>query len=550
MLLSTTQVFAETNTTAAINAGIGSGWGYPNSEDTNSPKITVSDSNYATQSIGKAVSKELTGTNYNFNSIPEGAVIESISVTINRFAIINGNNEIYDYGVYLVNEKGHLSTNKAKTQYWDNEVEDPTYTWNSIELSNANFTLENLKSPSFGIALSVVGTKRSPSSIARVDSIQITIRYTTVPTLSSVNITSDNNNKLIAKAGDNVTLSFTASEAITRPTVNLAGHAVTPTNTSNNAWKVEYTMASNDTEGKIPFNIAFSDLSGKTGKAVSTTTDSSSVIFDKTKPIIILSNITTEATGTLTTVTLETPVVSDNFSASNKLTVSNDAPSSFPLGTTNVSWTATDEAGNIAAATQTITIEDTAAPVITLNGAPTVTVGVGEGYIDAGATASDNYDGNITNKIVVGGIVDTNKAGSYKLTYGVTDANGNHAVQVTRTVYVVALPSISLDPNVIKAKANDVYGKMYFLSTASVTPGFNLVECGVVMSKDISKGLDLNNNMVKLTATQQSSQNQFYSLFNVSYNVTIYVRSYIICKDANGVIYTRYSNIVDANITK
>jgi len=46
-------------------------------------------------------------------------------------------------------------------------------------------------------------------------------------------------------------------------------------------------------------------------------------------------------------------------------TITNDAPTVFPLGETIVTWTATDSSGNSASATQTITVVDTTAPVIT-----------------------------------------------------------------------------------------------------------------------------------------------------------------------------------------
>ena len=81
-------------------------------------------------------------------------------------------------------------------------------------------------------------------------------------------------------------------------------------------------------------------------------------------------------------------------------------------------------------------IEDSVAPVITLLGDATVSIEVGDTYIDAGATAKDNYDGDITSSIVVTGSVDTNTIGIYTLSYDVTDTNGNVASTVTRTVNV------------------------------------------------------------------------------------------------------------------
>src|SRR6185503_13374885 len=79
------------------------------------------------------------------------------------------------------------------------------------------------------------------------------------------------------------------------------------------------------------------------------------------------ADITTETTGDHTPVELGTPTVSDNVDPSP--TVTNDAPSDgFPVGTTKVTWTATDASGNSASDTQTVTItekKDTTAPTIT-----------------------------------------------------------------------------------------------------------------------------------------------------------------------------------------
>lgn len=86
----------------------------------------------------------------------------------------------------------------------------------------------------------------------------------------------------------------------------------------------------------------------------------------------------------------------------------------------------------------TISITDTTAPVITLVGDADVTVGVGTTYTDAGATALDNVDGDLTSVIVVGGIPSSPVvAGSYTVTYDIQDGASNTATQVTRTVNVI-----------------------------------------------------------------------------------------------------------------
>lgn len=81
---------------------------------------------------------------------------------------------------------------------------------------------------------------------------------------------------------------------------------------------------------------------------------------------------------------------------------------------------------------------DTEAPVITLNGNATVNVNLNGTYTEQGATATDNVDGDLTSSIVIAGdTVDTSTLGTYIVTYNVSDAAGNPAVEVTRTVNVV-----------------------------------------------------------------------------------------------------------------
>lgn len=87
-------------------------------------------------------------------------------------------------------------------------------------------------------------------------------------------------------------------------------------------------------------------------------------------------------------------------------------------------------------------VRDTVKPVITRNGPAEVTVQLGSAYIDAGAVASDNVDGDLTARISKTGEVDVHTVGVYTLRYNVSDAAGNPADEVTRIVTVVPVPGI------------------------------------------------------------------------------------------------------------
>lgn len=84
--------------------------------------------------------------------------------------------------------------------------------------------------------------------------------------------------------------------------------------------------------------------------------------------------------------------------------------------------------------------DDTDAPVITLSGEKAVQILKGNTYVDAGATANDVTDGDLTASISsnynTSSNPNVNVAGVYTITYTVTDADGNTATE-TRTVTVL-----------------------------------------------------------------------------------------------------------------
>jgi uncharacterized repeat protein (TIGR01451 family) len=104
-------------------------------------------------------------------------------------------------------------------------------------------------------------------------------------------------------------------------------------------------------------------------------------------------------------------------------------------GTYTITYSATAN-GFTSEATRIVTVQDTVAPVITLNGANPMTVPFASVFTDPGATASDGCAGNLTSAIVVTGSVDTNTVGFYALTYTVSDPSGHSDTKV-RTVEVL-----------------------------------------------------------------------------------------------------------------
>ncbi|MDX8390616.1 MAG: S8 family serine peptidase [Mariprofundaceae bacterium] len=95
---------------------------------------------------------------------------------------------------------------------------------------------------------------------------------------------------------------------------------------------------------------------------------------------------------------------------------------------------------------------DTTPPVISLTGNATIIISAGDIYVDAGATAEDMVDGNLTSALIVGNPVpNPATAGIYTVMYNVTDRSGLPALQVTRTVQVngpvATVTTVAIDPN-------------------------------------------------------------------------------------------------------
>ncbi len=72
-------------------------------------------------------------------------------------------------------------------------------------------------------------------------SFNITLQDTILPTASAVSLTSDNTVSTLATVGDTITLTFTTSEAVSTPTVSIAGNSASVSNTGND-YTATYTL--------------------------------------------------------------------------------------------------------------------------------------------------------------------------------------------------------------------------------------------------------------------------------------------------------------------
>ncbi len=127
----------------------------------------------------------------------------------------------------------------------------------------------------------------------------------------------------------------------------------------------------------------------------------------------------------------------DNIDSSVAVTITGTVDTSTP-GIYTLHYNAIDAAGNHAIEVKrVVTVVDLSVPTISLLGNGVVTVEVGSTYVDAGATAMDGVDGNITSQITTVNSVNTSIVGTYLVSYNVSNSSAVPAIELIRTVNVV-----------------------------------------------------------------------------------------------------------------
>lgn len=128
-----------------------------------------------------------------------------------------------------------------------------------------------------------------------------------------------------------------------------------------------------------------------------------------------------------------------------------------------VYYSVSDLSGNVATAEREINYYDPYPPEIFLLGDTDVTLTVGDNYSEAGYTATDNVDGDLSDLVAVEGSVDTETPGTYTVVYTVTDSYNNSCVAV-RTVSVKRyIPPVSLPQGTYGVPENP-NGKVIYLT--------------------------------------------------------------------------------------
>ncbi len=225
-------------------------------------------------------------------------------------------------------------------------------------------------------------------------------------------------------------ISTNSAAGICGATVNFA---VTATDNCGSPISYTYSQASGTVfpVGVTTVEVTATDASGNTASSSFTVT-----VRDNQSPVITAPANIDVVFGTV--INLGTATATDNCGV---VDITNNAPSSFPIGITVVTWTATDATGNTSKVNQSVIVRDGTAPV--LNGVPAdVTVSCGSIPSIATVTASDNYDPSVTVSFTESSTKGTNPAQAsfynYVITrtWSATDASGNQ-VSASQNITVV-----------------------------------------------------------------------------------------------------------------
>ena len=248
----------------------------------------------------------------------------------------------------------------------------------------------------------------------------------------------------------------------------------------------------NDAPVDYPVGTTNVEWTATDANANVSTGEQSITIVDTTKPVLkVPADVTVEATAIRTPVSIGEAIATDIF----KVTITNDAPIDYPIGTTKVIWTATDEHGNVSTGEQKVTVVDTTKPVLKVPVDITMEATAVRTQVSIGtATATDIFDVTITSDAPADYPI-----GTTTVTWKATDVNGNtstgeqHITIVDTTKPVLTVPgNKAVEATAIRTPVD--------IGLATATDIFN-----VVVTSDAPADYPIGTTKVTWTATDANS---------------------------------------------
>jgi hypothetical protein len=231
--------------------------------------------------------------------------------------------------------------------------------------------------------------------------------------------------------------------------------------------------------GTTTVSCSATDASGNTGSA-----SFSVIVQDVTPPTLTLPATQTVNVNASTTVAVTYSATAADGATPITPACTPPSGSTFSLGTTSVSCTATDAAGNTASGSFNVVVQDTTPPTVSISSGPSGTV--------ANATASFSFTANegslacaldgasfasCSSPQAYAGLGD----GSHTFRVRATDAGGN-AATATRTWSVDTTPPTFSTPGTLTLEANGPSGAVASFSVTAADDGVPLLPGAVTCS--------------------------------------------------------------------
>ncbi len=226
-------------------------WGNPT-------RATAQDGSYAATANFKSTSTQyLQCTGYNF-AIPAGATIDGITVTVWRLA--SNNACCSDAAMRLVKAGTIQATDRSTATVYPNANTAEAH-GGAADLWGGAWTVADINNANFGAAFAAKNTTATNRTVS-VDYIQITVNYTPLAVVSSINLASTNP----AYAGDAVTWTVVFNTAVTGVDATdfalvsgggVAGASITSVTGIGTTWTV--TANSGTSAGTLGLNLVDND---------------------------------------------------------------------------------------------------------------------------------------------------------------------------------------------------------------------------------------------------------------------------------------------------
>ena len=227
-------------------------------------------------------------------------------------------------------------------------------------------------------------------------------------------------------------------------------------------------------------------------------------VVDTSKPILITpSDIEIESTGIETIIDDLGEIITEDVSEINS--ISNDAPESFPLGETIVTWTATDTSGNSASDTQLITVVDTTLPqIIAPSDVILEAVDPLENYVELS-------NGRIFDRVEIESVENDAPEffplGETIVTWTATDTSGNSASDTQRIIIEDTIQPVITGPEDITLEITDISGITVDIGQASA---FDDVDQSPNIINDAPELFQIGDTIVTWVATDSSENSSLY----------------------------------------